>query len=127
MDQPVPEPQERAVNSGVIISGGTVNGPVAAGPGARAVQVSDAGPGDAAARIEQLLAELETQARTLMPAQADDVADDVGRLRTEVGHRKPDADGIRLILGRLAKAVAGTATMLADVEAIRELIAQLVH
>ena len=117
---------ERVVNSGVIISGGTVNGPVAAGPGARAEQVR-AGPGDAIQRIEQLLADLEAQAGTLPPEQAGDVIDDVGRLRAEVRHRRPSAEGIRLILARLAKAAAGTAAMLANVEQIRELVTQLLR
>jgi hypothetical protein len=116
----------RMVNSGVYISGGDVSGPVAAGRGAQAVQFNAAGT-ETVRRIDQLLTELEAQARTLVPEQADDVADEAGRLRAEVHHRRPSAESIRLILGRLARAVAGTAALAANVEQISTLITQLVH
>ena len=114
---------ERIDNSGVYISGGNVSGPVAAGRGARAIQFN----APAVARIEVLLGELETEARTLVPAQADDVSDDVERLRAEVRHRRPSAESARLILGRLTQAAAGTATLLAKVDQIKDLIGQLLH
>jgi hypothetical protein len=116
----------RVVNSGVYISGGNVSGPVAAGRGAQAVQFNAAGT-ETVQRIERLLTELEAQARTLVPGQADDVADEAGRLRAEVHHRRPSAESMRVILGRLARAVAGTAALAANVEQISTLITQLVH
>jgi hypothetical protein len=114
------------VNSGVYISGGNVSGPVAAGRGAQAVQFN-AGGNETVQRIDQLLTELEALARTLTPEQADDVADEAGRLHAEVHHRRPNAESIRLILGRMARAVAGTAALAANVEQINALITQLVH
>ncbi len=114
------------VNSGVYITGGNVSGPVAAGRNARAVQVA-VGPAETVRRIDALLADLETQAGTLVPERAEDIADDVGRLRAEVHHRRPSADSIRLILGRLTGAVAATATLLAKVDQIKDLITQLIR
>ena len=116
---------DRIENSGVYIAGGSVSGPVAAGRNAQATQNITQAP--AGVRIEVLLGELETAARTLLPARADDVSEDVDRLRDEVKRRRPSADSIRLILGRLSGAVAGTATLLAKVDQIKDLIGPLVH
>lgn len=116
---------ERIENSGVYIAGGNVSGPVAAGRNAQAIQNNTQAP--AVVRIEVLLGELETEARTLLPAHAEDVSDDVSRLREEVKRRRPSADSLRMILGRLSGAVAGTATLLAKVDQIKDLIGPLVH
>lgn len=116
---------ERIENSGVYIAGGNVSGPVAAGRNARAVQNISQAP--AVVRIEVLLSELETEAKTLLPAQADDISEDIDRFREESKRRRPSADSIRLILGRLSGAVAGTATLLAKVDQIKDLIGPLMH
>lgn len=116
---------ERIENSGVYIAGGNVSGPVAAGKNAQAIQQISQAP--AVAQIETLLAELEREARMLLPAQADDVSDDADRIREEIKRRRPSADSIRLMLGRLSGAVAGTATLLAKVDQIKDLIVPLLH
>jgi hypothetical protein len=113
-----------AVNSGVYISGGVISGPIAAGNNAQAVQIAGAG-NDKLQRIEELLSYLETLARALLPARADDIADDVGRLRAEVRHRRPAAGSIRPILARLTVAATGAATLLAAVDQIKDLVTQL--
>lgn len=116
---------ERIENSGVYITGGNVSGPVAAGRNARATQNNTQAP--AVVRIEALLSELETETRALLPGRAEEVSEDVDRVRDEIKRRRPSADSIRLVLGRLSTAVAGTTTLLTKVDQIKDLIGLLVH
>jgi hypothetical protein len=118
----------RVINTGVYVTGGLVSGPVAAGAGARAVQVNkDAGHAEVLARIERLLHDLEDGASVLDGEQAGEVTDDVGRLRAEVHHRKPDTDRISHLLGRLTAQVGSAAALLATVDRVKDLVATLLH
>lgn len=116
---------ERIENSGVYITGGNVSGPMAAGRNARATQNITQAP--TAVRIEALLSELETETKTLLPERADEVSDDIDRVRDEMKRRRPSADSIRLVLGRLSTAVAGATTLLTKIDQIKDLVGLLVH
>jgi hypothetical protein len=116
------------INTGVYVSGGQVSGPVAAGDSARAVQVTqDAGHAEVLARIDRLLRELEDGATALGGDQADEVTDDVGRLRAEVHHRKPDTGRISHLLARLTAQAGSAAALLATVDRVKDLVAALLH
>jgi hypothetical protein len=59
--------------------------------------------------------------------QTEDVLDDAQRLHTEVHSRRPSAGSIRLMLSRLTTATSSTASLLATVEQIKELISAILH
>lgn len=113
----------RVINTGIYISGGSVSGPVGAGDRARAIQVTQgANAGDALARIDRLLRELEAGASVLEDKQAEAVIDDAQRLHAEAHHRRPNADMIGQLLARLTARVSSAAALLATVEQVKELI-----
>ena len=119
---------ESVVNSGMSISGGTFLGPVAGGYGAHATQVNQgSGADDVLERLERLLELLEAGVSSLEPGQAEYVIDDVGRLREEVRHARPDPGRIRQLLGRLAAQVAPTAALLDVVNQVKDLVTPLLH
>ena len=86
-----------------------------------------AGGGDPLEMIDRLLRKLEADAGTLDGEQAEDVLDDAKRLHTEVHSRRPSAEGIRALLARLTTATGSTATLLATVEQIKELVSAILH
>ncbi|MBV9444354.1 MAG: hypothetical protein JO345_00395 [Streptosporangiaceae bacterium] len=86
-----------------------------------------AGGGDPLEMIDRLLRKLEADAGTLDGEQAEDVLDDAKRLHTEVHSRRPSAEGIRALLTRLTTATGSTATLLATVEQIKELVSAILH
>ena len=85
------------------------------------------GTDDPLEMIDRLLRKLEADAVMLDSERAEEVIDDAKRLHTEVHSHKPSAAGIRAVLGRLATATSSTATLLATVEQIRELVSAILH
>ena len=83
--------------------------------------------GDQLEMIDQLLRKLQADAGQLGDDQAADVLDDAQRLHTEVHSRRPSAESIRLMLARLAKATSSTASLLATVEQIKDLVSAILH
>jgi len=83
--------------------------------------------GDPLEMIDQLLRKLAADAGQLEGEQAEDVLDDAQRLHTEVHSRRPSAESIRVMLSRLTAATSSTASLLATVEQIRELISAILH
>jgi phage shock protein A len=77
--------------------------------------------------IDRLLRKLQADASQLGDEQGADVLDDAQRLHTEVHNRRPSAESIRLMLARLAKATSSTASLLATVEQIKDLISAILH
>jgi len=114
------------VNRGIIISGGN-SGAVATGH-ARATAVTySSDSGDPLEMIDRLLQQLEADAAMLEGEQAEDVIDDAHRLHTEVHSRRPSAESVRGLLSRLTKAAGSTATLLATVDQIKDLVTVLLH
>jgi hypothetical protein len=83
--------------------------------------------GDPLEMIDRLLRKLAADAGQLDGEQAEDVLDDAQRLHTEVHSRRPSTESIRLMLSRLTTATSSTATLLATVEQIKELISAILH
>ena len=77
--------------------------------------------------IDRLLRKLAADAERLEGEQAEDVLDDAQRLHTEVHSRRPSAESIRAMLSRLTTATSSTASLLATVEQIKELISAILH
>jgi hypothetical protein len=77
--------------------------------------------------IDRLLRKLEADAGMLDGERAEELIDDAKRLHTEVHSRKPSAAGIRALLARLTTTASSTATLLATVEQIRELVSAIMH
>jgi hypothetical protein len=78
-------------------------------------------------RLERLLGLLEAGVSSLEYGQAEGVIDDVGRLREEVRHARPDPGRIRQLLGRLAAQVAPAAALLDVVSQVKDLVTPLLH
>ncbi|MGW0481028.1 hypothetical protein [Nonomuraea sp. NPDC003214] len=100
---------------GIRIDGGTVNGPIAMGPNARAT-VNHGGSGEASLlldRLDRLLAEHE--AELAEPARARRDAADV---RQELAEAEPDR-------GRVLDALRRLSARAAEVTAIVEVVAQI--
>jgi len=113
-------------NSGNII-GGDNSGIVASGH-ARVRQVTHgSNTADPLETIDRLLRKLEADAGALGGERAEDVIDDVHRLRTEVHSRKLSGENIRAALSRLSAATTSTATLLATVEQIKVLATAILH
>jgi len=107
--------------------GGNV-GAIATGQYGQATgNVSGSAAGDPLEIIDRLLRKLQAEAGQLGDDQAADVLDDTQRLHTEVHSRKPSAESIRLMLARLVRATSSTASLLATVEQIKDLISAIVH
>jgi len=107
--------------------GGNV-GAIATGQYGQATgNVYDSTAGDPLEMIDRLLRKLQADAGQLEDEQAADVLDDAQRLHTEVHSRRPSAEGIRLMLSRLTKATSSTASLLATVEQIKDLISAILH
>jgi hypothetical protein len=122
-----PPGPESGANRGIYMTGGTI-GAVALGKGAKAKQMNyGAAASDPLEMIDRLLSKLEAEAVILEGEQAEDVIDDVQRLHTEVHSRRPSAEGIRSMLSRLTKATSSTATLLATVDQIKDLVTVLLH
>ena len=83
--------------------------------------------GDSLEIIDRLLRKLAADAGQLEGEQAEDVLDDTQRLHTEVHSRRPSAESIRVMLSRLTTATSSTASLLATVEQIKELISAILH
>jgi len=122
----------RDAESGPAVSnefhiGGNV-GAIATGQYGQATgNVYGSASGDRLETIDRLLRKLQADASQLGDEQAADVLDDAQRLHTEVHNRRPSAESIRLMLGRLAKATSSTASLLATVEQIKDLISAILH
>lgn len=117
---------ELGVNNGIYIRGDV--GALATGDHGQATQ-SNHGPsgGDALEMIDRLLRKLEADAGALGGEQAEDVIDDARRLHTEVHSRKLSVANIRAVLSRLSTATTSTATLLATVDQIKDLVTALLH
>jgi hypothetical protein len=117
---------EFGVNSGIYIQGNV--GALATGDHGQATQVNN-GPnsGDPLEMIDQLLRKLAAEASVLGSEQAEDVVDDTRRLHTEVHSRKLSAANIGAVLSRLSTATTSTATLLATVDQIKDLVTSLLH
>ena len=85
------------------------------------------GADDPLEMIDRLLRKLEADAGMLDGERAEELIDDAKRLHTEVHSHKPSAAGIRALLARLTTATSSTATLLATVEQIRELVSAIMH
>jgi hypothetical protein len=118
-----------AINRGIQFSGGTFHGPVAAASGEQITlnQSIGADADERLAQLERLLHELEVGASKLAGAQAEAAVDDVGRLREEVRHPRPDPGRISQLLGRLTAQVAPVAALLDVVNQVKDLVAPLLH
>ncbi|MFF3438883.1 DUF5955 family protein [Streptosporangium sp. NPDC002721] len=109
-------------NHGIQITGGTVNGPVAAGKGARAVQHVGTPPGDDRAT------ELIALVRDLTRRHADELGDirpvlrETDLLEAELLEENPDPAHLSDTLTRLSGRVASVAAV---AEAVTALIALL--
>jgi hypothetical protein len=113
-------------NSGIFIAGGN-SGVVASGH-ARITQVNHGtDAGDPLEMIDRLLRKLEADASVLDMDTAEDVIDDAHRLHTEVHSRKLSSENIRAVLSRLSAATTSTATLLATVDQIKDLVGVLLH
>ncbi len=113
-------------NSGIFIAGGN-SGVVASGH-ARITQVNHGtAAGDPLEMIDRLLRKLEADASALHRDAAEDVIDDAHRLHTEVHSRKLSSENIRAVLSRLSAATTSTATLLATVDQIKDLVGVLLH
>jgi hypothetical protein len=110
------------VNTGISITGGTVSGIVAGGQGAQ-VTVNQGMPADERlARIERLLQELEAGADVLGAEDAERMQDNIGRLRGELHHERPDKGWVAQLLQRLTTLAAPAATMLDLVTQVKDLV-----
>ena len=117
---------EFRVNHGLYIRGDV--GALATGDHGQATQITyGSGTADPLELIDQLLRKLEADASALRSDEAEDVIDDAHRLRTEVHSRKLNAENIRAVLSRLSTAATSTATLLATVDQIKDLITVLLH
>lgn len=113
-------------NSGVYI-GGDNSGTAAAGH-ARVTQVTyGSQTGDPLEMIDRLLRKLEADANALGGERAEDVADEVQQLHTDLHRHKRNPEGIRSTLSRLTAAATSAAPLLATVNQITDLIAKLAH
>jgi hypothetical protein len=113
-------------NSGIFI-GGANSGVVASGH-ARITQINHGtNAGDPLEMIDRLLRQLEADASVLDSDAAEDVIDDAHRLHTEVHSRKLSTENIRAVLSRLSAATTSTATLLATVDQIKDLVTVLLH
>jgi len=95
--------------------------------GQATANIYGSGAGDRLEMIDRLLRKLQADAGELGDEQAADVLDDAQRLHTEVHSRRPSAESIRLMLARLAKATGSTASLLAAVEQIKDLVSAILH
>jgi hypothetical protein len=117
---------EFGVNHGLYIRGDV--GALATGDHGQATQITyGSGTADPLELIDQLLRKLEADASALRGDEAEDVIDDAHRLHTEVHSRKLSAENIRAVLSRLSTATTSTATLLATVDQIKDLITVLLH
>jgi hypothetical protein len=117
---------EFGVNHGLYIRGDV--GALATGDHGQATQITyGSGTADPLELIDQLLRKLEADASVLRSDEAEDVIDDAHRLHTEVHSRKLSAENIRAVLSRLSTATTSTATLLATVDQIKDLITVLLH
>ena len=116
---------EFGANSGLFIRGEV--GALATGP--RPITQINYGTnaGDPLEMIDRLLRKLEADASALDSDAAEDVIDDAHRLHTEVHSRKLSAENIRAVLSRLSAATTSTATLLATVDQIKDLVTVLLH
>ncbi|GAA3445242.1 hypothetical protein [Planomonospora venezuelensis] len=112
-------------NSGFQITGGTFNGPMAAGAGAHAVQNIGAGHGGADA---DRTAELLALVRELVRRHAGELGDtrpvlrDADEVETELRQEEPDREYLSDSLGRMARRVASVAAIAEAVAALTNLI-----
>jgi hypothetical protein len=114
------------INQGVQISGGTVSGPVAAGYRAQATQLNQGTVNeDKLARLELLLQKLEAGASSLAGEQAEEVIDDVARVREEAHHRRPDWARVSSLVERITARVASFVPLLEVADHVRELVMAL--
>lgn len=85
------------------------------------------GADDPLEMIDRLLRKLAADVGMLDAERAEDLIDDAKRLHTEVHSHKPSARGINALLARLTTATSSTATLLATVEQIKELVSAILH
>ncbi|MBG0815986.1 DUF5955 family protein [Planomonospora sp. ID82291] len=111
-------------NSGFQITGGTFNGPMAAGAGARAVQNSGlgAGAGGDAAELIALVRELVGRHSAEL-GDTRPVLRDVDQVETELAEQEPDRRYLGDALTRISTRVASVAAIAEAVAALAALIA----
>jgi hypothetical protein len=122
-----PDAESGSAVSNEFHIGGNV-GAIATGQyGQATANIYGSAAGDRLEMIDRLLRKLQADAGELGDEQAADVLDDAQRLHTEVHSRRPSAESIRLMLARLAKATGSTASLLATVEQIKDLVSAILH
>ncbi|WP_158578511.1 hypothetical protein [Spongiactinospora rosea] len=112
------------VNKGIQISGGNVQGPMAVGTGARAVQ-HIGGPAAPPAAAERLLAEIRDlveRHRDELGDQARPVLREADRIEDELAEADPDADVLSDTLERMSRRVTAITTLGQAVAALTTLL-----
>lgn len=114
---------ESTVNSGLIISGGTISaGVIAGGQGAHVTVNQGSAADDRIAQIERLIQQLRTAADELNDERAEEISADGDRLLNEAKQRNPDRGRITQLLSRMFQTAASFAPLLDIVVQLKSLV-----
>ena len=115
------------VNKGVIMTGGTISGAVAAGDNATAVQHAAAPADPRRAELETLLEELRQQveAHSAQIQDASDVKQALETLRAEMQRKEPSKVTLRSVLTGVKDSLEAVAPLVPLVDTASKLVRQI--
>ena len=116
------------MNKGIIMTGGTISGAVAAGDNAKAVQYASGAPADERrVELEKVIEELRRQveANSAQIADAGDVKQALDTLRAEMQRKEPSKVTVRSVLTGVKESLEAVAPLVPLVDTATKLVRQI--
>ena len=116
------------MNKGIIMTGGTISGAVAAGDNAKSVQYASGAPADERrVELEKVIEELRRQveANSAQIADAGDVKQALDTLRAEMQRKEPSKVTVRSVLTGVKESLEAVAPLVPLVDTATKLVRQI--